>query len=408
MPPRRPKPRRPPPPDRDPEFAGPDEGAGTWRPTGARPARKVPKEPGPVGGPSWGERILFGAVGARNLATFCGQFASYLDAGVDLLRALGSLEKQFARTALGPVIGRLQLATRRGEALADAMAGEAQAFDPLFLSMIRVAEARGGIPETLRRMARHYETRDRLIRQARSAMIYPVIVLVLATAVVALLTMFVLPALTGLLDVKVGVTMPLPTRLLMGLSAFMQRVGWWAVPAAVLGAVFGLLWTYRTRAGKAALDEASLYVPVLGLLLRKIDTTRFARTLSALLGSGVDFGESLDLTADVLHLVPFRRAVRGTRTLVLEGTELSRALEDSGRFSPDVIAVIETGEETGMLPEALGRLADSYEEQVASMVKNLGSLIQPILMIGLGGIVFFIVLAFVMAYASILTNLGRP
>src|SRR5439155_24967757 len=106
----------------------------------------------------------------------------------------------FTRTALGPVIGRLQLSVRRGEALADAMAREAQAFDPLFLSMIRVAEARGGIPETLRRMAQHYETRDRLIKQARSAMIYPAIVLTLATAVGALVTLFVIPALLGLLE----------------------------------------------------------------------------------------------------------------------------------------------------------------------------------------------------------------
>ncbi|HEX8202688.1 MAG TPA: type II secretion system F family protein [Isosphaeraceae bacterium] len=399
LPPRRPRP---------PRISA--AGGGSGLPTGATPARKVPKEPPPaLGGPSWGERVLFGSVGAGHLATFCGQFASYLDAGVDLLRTLASLEKQFARTALGPVLGRLQLAVRRGEALADAMAAEAQAFDPLFLSMMRVAEARGGIPETLRRMARHYETRARLIRQARSAMIYPVIVLSLAAAVVALLTLFVLPGLISMLEIRGGAaSLPLPTRLLMGFSAFMQRMGWWLIPVVVVGKVGGLIWAYRTRPGKAALDEASLYIPVLGLLLRKIDTTRFARTLSALLGSGVDYGESLDLTADVLHLVPFRRAVRGSRTLVLEGTELSRALEETHRFGPDVIAVIETGEETGMLPEALGRLADSYEEQVASMVKNLGQLIQPLLMIGLGGIVLFIVVAFVMAYASMLTNLGRP
>src|SRR4029453_17471695 len=101
---------------------------------------------------------------------------------------------------------------------------------------------------------------------------------------------------------------PLPTRLLMGFSTFVQQLGWWLIPVVVIGAVFGLIWAYRTRTGKAALDELSLYVPILGKLLRMIDTTRFARTLSTLLGSGVDYQESLELTADVLHLVPHRRA----------------------------------------------------------------------------------------------------
>ena len=144
-------------------------------------------------GPNWWERILFGRVSSGQLAQFSRQFGTYLNAGVDITRSLSSLEKQFSGTALGPVIGRMQVAIKRGASLEDAMSSEPQTFGPMYLSMIRVAEARGGVPETLKMLAQSLEARQRLIRQARSAMIYPVIVLVIAGGVVALITVFLLP-----------------------------------------------------------------------------------------------------------------------------------------------------------------------------------------------------------------------
>jgi type IV pilus assembly protein PilC len=408
-------------PTRAPAGRGPEETTepgSTWQPAQAsRPTKKGSGrsgagEPPPVsGGPTWTERLLFGSVSTAHLATFCRQFAAYLSAGVDLMRSLTSLEKQFARTALGPVIGRLQLAVRRGDALAEAMGRERAAFDPLLLSMIRVAEARGGVPETMRRMAEHYEARLRLYRQARSAMIYPVIVLLVAAAVVALLTIFILPMIVGLLTEIAGRSgadsLPLPTRFLMSFSKFVQYVGWWAIPLGFVVGFFVLVRAYKTPAGRGAMDEAALYVPVLGKLMTKIDTTRFARTLAALLDGGVDIGASLDLTGDVLHLTPFRRALQGARTAVMEGTELSEALRASGRFGPDVVAIVNSGEETGKLPETLERLADDYEEQVTYMVKNLGHLIQPLIMIALGGVVLFIILAVLLPYISMITSLAK-
>src|SRR4051794_31699851 len=188
-PPERPKPKPKSRPGSNPARGGkvPDDGE-TWRPaSSSRPAKRPARDEATLmpesGGPAWFERVLFGSVGTAHLAGFCRQFASYSDAGVDLLKSLASLQKQFSRTALGPVLERLQLAVRRGDSLGDAMAREPQAFDPLFLSMIRVAEARGGVPETMRLMAGHYEARLRLIRQARSAMIYPIAVILIAGAV---------------------------------------------------------------------------------------------------------------------------------------------------------------------------------------------------------------------------------
>lgn len=387
---------------------GPDDEPAPPRP--ARPRRSIADEPTPDrGGGTLVERVRFGRVNSGLMATFCRQFSVYLNSGVALTTTLDSLAKQYKGTALGPVIDRMGLAVRRGEAISDAAAREPRAFDPLFLSMIRVAEARGGLPEVLRGLSAHYESRQRLVRQARSAMIYPSAVILVSLAVGGLITIFVLPKLVEILrDLSRGrgIDLPLPTRMLVALSDFIQAYGWWLGPIALIGGGLALLYAYRTPRGKAVLDEVILRVPVMGKLLRMIDTARFSRTLSDLLNAGVDVGSSLELTADVLHLVPYQKAVRALRRPIVQGTELSEALEATGRFDADVLAFVESGEETGNLPESLSRVADDYEERVAYMVKNLSSLIQPLILIVLGTIVGFIAIAFIMAYISVIANLS--
>ncbi|MDB5351547.1 MAG: type secretory pathway, component PulF [Planctomycetota bacterium] len=376
---------------------------------GGKSKSATTREPVPVsGGPGWFERVLFGRVSTTHRAMFCRQFGAYLDAGVDLLKSLDSLRTQFERSAMGPVIGRIAQGVRQGESLTDAMEREPQAFDAQFLAMMTVAEARGGVPETLKMMAASYEAKQRLIRQARSAMIYPIAVLSIAFGVGMLLTIFILPGLVSILEDAIRdkpIDLPLPTRILIGINTFMLKMGWLVLPLGVAGSIFGLFWLYRRPRGKAFLDEILMRLPVLGKLTKMIDTTRFARTLSVLLEAGVNIGDSLALTASTLHLVPFRRAVTGSREAVMEGSELSEALLASHRFSSDVIAIVNSGEETGKLPESLKRLADDYEERVEFMVKNLGSLIQPVIFVFLGGIVLFIALAFFSVYIMLLTGM---
>ena len=412
-PPRRP--RRPEPDSYQPE---PEPEPSTWTPAPRPAARPAARRENPYAAPttpagesSWLERLMYGKVSPAILSTFCRQFASYLDAGVDVKKAIGNLQDQFARTALGPPLGRLGQSLRRGDGFAESFAREPSTFDPLFLAMMRAAEARGGVPEILRRLSTQYEARRRLMRQAKTALIFPLAVLAIAGGVVVLLVYFVLPVLVNILEDmtrKGGGTesLPGPTRLLVGMTHFATSIGWWAVPLGVVAALFGLKFAYKTPAGRSAIDEACLHIPVLGPLLRKIDTARLARTLGSLLEGGVDVGHSLALTTDVMRMAPYQRALRGARTLVKEGSELAEALDASGRFGTDVISTIETGEESGQLPETLEHLAEDYEEQVSHMVKNLGSLIQPFLTIALGGFVAFIVIAFMMAYVSVISGLA--
>ena len=371
------------------------------------PRRSSMEPPATIGKSRWYQRT-FGRVAVGHLVNFSRQFATYLDAGINLYRALESLRRQYERTALGPVIGRLQLAVRRGESLTDAMSREPATFDHYFLSMMRVGEVRGSVPETLRLLSVEYESRQRMVRQTKSALIYPAFVILTAVAVSALLTILVLPPLVGIMQEAVRhkhVFLPLPTRILIRLSNFIRTGGWWGIPLTLVGTVALVVGAYRLERGKALLDAALLRLPVVGHLLWKVDTTRFCRTLSTLLDAGVDIGSSLELTADTLLLVPMRRAVLQARDSIIRGESLSASIELTNRFPPDIPALMNSGEETGRLPEMMLMVADQYEEQVDFIVKNLGTLLQPVITVMIGGIVFFIAVAFFMGYAAVLTNL---
>lgn len=370
---------------------------------GERPRRRETIE----AGPKWYERILFGRVSSGQLAQFCRQFASYLNAGVDFQKSLSSLEEQFQRTALGPALGRIRARIKAGSTLEEAMGREKQIFGPMFLSMIRVAEARGGVPETLKILGRNYEARQRMIRQARSAMIYPAIVLIIMGGVIALLSMFVLPIFASTLaDISKGARLPWASRGLLAFSGFISAGGWWLFPLVLIGVPLGLLRAYKTAAGKEVIDRALMMTPVMGKLCRTLDTSRFARTLGTLLDAGVDVGSSVDLTARAMAMNPMRDAVLSAREKIARGAELSVALAPTRQFDREVIAILESGEETGKTPESLEHLADDYEERATLMVKNMGQLIQPLLTVLLGLLVLFVILAVALPYFQMITSLG--
>jgi type II secretory pathway component PulF len=375
----------------------------------AVPRRPSTEPPATIGRAKWYQRG-FGRVATKHLVNFCRQFAGYLDAGINLYRAMESLRRQYQWTSLGAVIGRLQLAVRRGESLTDAMSHEPGAFDRYFLSMMRVGEVRGSVPETLRLLSTEYDSRQRIVRHTKSALIYPAFVIFVSITVSALLTILVLPPLVDIMRGVIRerrVELPAPTQWLIRLSDFIAAGGWWGIPLVLFGTVALILGLYRLERGKAALDVILMRMPVVGKLLWKIDTTRFCRTLANLLEAGVDISSSLELTADTLFLVPMRRAVLHARESVIQGESLSGSIELTNRFPPDIAALINSGEETGRLPEMMLTVADQYEEQVEFIVKNLGTLLQPIITIVVGGVVFFVAVAFFMGYASVLSNLGQ-
>lgn len=360
------------------------------------------------GAPRGIDKFVFGSVSAGQLGVFCRQLAAYQEAGVDLRKSLRNLSTQFAHSPLGPALGRIGTAIRSGDSLADAFRKEPKIFDKLFISLMQVAEARGGVPETLRELSRHYEAKQRMLRQAKSALIYPICVLTVGLGVAGLVVFVVIPVFASLLrDISRGKPLPGPTQALLALADFATSIGWWVIPALVIGTVVTLRLMYKNPRGKRLLDEVILLIPVFGLLVRKLDITRFARSLSLLLEGGVAIDDSLQLAGGVLRMSPFADAVAASRAQVLEGIELSPALEATRRFPVDLLASVAIGEETGKLPENLARIADEYESQAEFMIKNLGALLQPLIYIAMGGIVLFIILAVFLPYLQILSGLAQ-
>lgn len=392
----------------------------TWRPARPKSARqerpgqskaKARSNPGSAAVPSragWFDRLLGGRAGPLVLSTYCRQWSQYWDAGIDLNRSLVQLAQRFQRTPLGPATERVRASIRAGADLPGALAREKDVFDPLFLAVMRVADARGGAVETLRELADYYEARGRLVRRAKSAMIYPAIVLTASLAIAFLISVFLLPMFaTMLADLgRGGGTLPLPSRALMAFSGFMAGAGWWAVPLATVGVIFLLRGWYRTASGKATLDRVLIRIPVFGKLLRLIDQARLSRALSALVEGGVGVLPALQLSRDVVRLDPFHQAVSLAERRVREGETLADSFAESPVIDDDTIAVVATGEETGKLPEALNKLAEQREEQIEHTVRNLGALIQPLVMVFLGGLVLFIILAVLLPYISALTSLA--
>ena len=217
------------------------------------------------------------------------------------------------------------------------MGHEPAVFDHYFLSMMRVGEVRGSVPETLRLLSIEYSSRQRIVRQTKSALIYPAFVIFVSVTVSALLTILVLPPLVNIMRGVIKerrVELPLPTQWLIRLSDFIAAGGWWGIPLTLFGSVALLIGVYRLERGKALLDHVLMRLPVVGGLLWKIDTTRFCRTLSTLLDAGVNIGSSLELTADTLFLVPMRRAVLRARDSIIQGESLSASIELTNRFPP--------------------------------------------------------------------------
>lgn len=345
---------------------------------------------------------------ASDLSRFCLAFSQLLDAGVPLSRSLAQLEKQFAGRPLGARLAEVRRDAKAGVGLADAFGKHPETFDEFFRAMLAVAEARGGYPEIFRELARHYEVKERLTKQVFSALIYPAIVLTFALLLTFFLSWVILPLFASFLeDMGRRGPLPLPSRVLMAISAFMTAVGFWLFPAILVAALVLIPRWYRTAAGKRAIDGLLRRIPVLGNLYNLLDQARFARAMAILVESGIDYAESLRLAGATLFLDGSRGAVAAMADLVEEGTELAVAADlASGFLDFELHQAIETGEESGNLPQILDRVAANYEERAALIVKNLGTIIQPVLYVALGGIVLFVILAVILPYLSLITAGG--
>jgi type IV pilus assembly protein PilC len=354
-------------------------------------AAKAPKKPRGKG------------VSAKDLAVFTRQFSVMIGAGLPLVQCLEILGTQQEDKNFGEVILATRADVESGASLADAMKGHPKAFDSLFTNMIAAGEAGGILDAILKRLATYIEKAVKLQGQVKSAMIYPVAVIVIAAVVVGLILWKVIPTFATLFA-GLGADLPLPTRVVIALSNGLVRFGPFIV-AGIVGLGFGFRSYYATPGGRKVIDGIVLKLPVLGLLMRKIAVARFCRTLSTLLASGVSILEALDITARTAGNAVVEEAIYTTRKSIEKGETIAAPLRQTAVFPPMVVQMIGVGEATGALDTMLSKIADFYEEEVDVAVAGLLTLLEPIMIALLGGVVGGIVIAMYMPIFSLISQL---
>ena len=358
---------------------------------GAMPGADAAKRrPLPGNGWLWRFRRV---VGKRERAVFTRQLAALVGAGMPLVDSLDLLARQERNPLWRKVIGGLADGIRSGGTLAQGMARHPAIFDRLFVGMAAAGESGGKVDIVLERLARHLEKSGRTESRMRTAMIYPLVIMVVAAAIVVALMTFVVPRFEKIfLTVLKGAPLPALTAGVLNTSRFVQHQWPWLVGAAALAGAVGR-WLRHRPAGARAFDRLLLRLPVVGDLVLKTAVARFSRTLGTLLVSGVPVLESLQLAREACGNIHLRAAVEDVRLRVREGEGMAAPLEDGGVFPVMVAGMVEVGEETGALPAMLGHVADLYDEEVDQAVASLTSLIEPVMIVLMAGIVGTIVIA---------------
>jgi type IV pilus assembly protein PilC len=348
-----------------------------------------------------------GRVTGRDLSVFCRQFATMIDAGVSLVRCLAVLEEQSSSGKLRAIIREIQVSVESGETLSRSLTRWPNIFSNLFVGLVRAGEVGGVLDETLNRLATFLEENERLRRKVKSAMTYPVLVLLFATGVVIGLVTFVLPKFVEVFnDLGISKSLPRPTQILIEVSNFITHKWFMVIGGALLFIIAVTQYTH-TRIGRRHYDWIKLKVPVFGKLNHKIALARFSRTLGTLLVSGVPILQALETVAGAVDNEILSDAILSARAAIREGEQIGDPLQRSGLFPPMVIQMIAIGEETGSLDNMLNKIADFYESEVDATLASLTAALEPIMIVLLGGVVGFIVISMFLPLVSAISQLQQ-
>ena len=345
-----------------------------------------------------------GKVATKDLAIFFRQFSVMIDAGLPLVQCLEILASNQENIAFQKCLTGVRTTVEGGSTLANAMRQWPKIFDDLCTNMIEAGETGGILDTILQRLATYVEKAVKLRQAVKSAMIYPVSVISIALLVVGALMKWVVPIFANLFA-GLNVDLPLPTRIVMGMSNFVGRFGWLVIPG-LAALFFGTKWVRSSPKGRLILDGMLLKVPVLGLLLRKIAVARFTRTLGTLITSGVPILEGLAITARTSGNAVLEVSLMKVRKAVEEGRTIVDPLKESGVFPNMVVQMIGVGEATGAMDAMLQKIADFYEDEVDAATKDLLTLLEPLLIGFLGVAVGGIVISLYMPLFSMIAKLA--
>jgi type IV pilus assembly protein PilC len=342
----------------------------------------------------------------KQLMMFTRQLATLVDAGLPLLRGLQVLARQEKNPKLRRATIEMAESIESGSTFAEAVAQQPRIFNKLFVNMVKAGEVGGVLDVVLIRLAEFMEKAQRIKSKIISAMVYPIVVLIMASAILTFLMVFIVPKFQDIFkDLLEGEQLPGLTRFVMGISKTLTvRLPLVIIVIVALVVLFKVLG--KTRAGKYAIARLKLNMPVFGLLIRKTAIARFTRTLGTLMTSGVPVLQALNIVRDTVDNEAIARAVQLIHDSVKEGENMAPPIEAAKVFPPMVVSMVEVGEETGALPEMLMKVADSYDDDVDNTVAGLTSIIEPILIIGLAVVVGTIVISLFMPLISIIGKLS--
>ncbi len=339
-----------------------------------------------------GIQSALSGVTVKDKAVFSRQFAALVNAGVAIVRSLGVLAEQCPNPKMKKALQEISADVQQGTNLSDAMRKHPQCFDNLYVSMVQAGEVGGVLDEVMNRLAKLLEDVARLQNQIKSALAYPVVVGLLAIAIFIAMTVFLIPIFAGIFK-QLGAELPPLTQFMLGVSEVLRSWKVVVLIAFLIGASIGLQMYYKTRMGRETIDRISLKVPLFGDLIQKSAVARFSRTFGALTRSGVPILTALEIIRDTAGNQVIANAVDASRRDIQQGGMISIALQKEKVFPIMAIQMISIGEETGELDKMLGKVADFYEDEVEQAVKALTSVIEPVMIVILGGMVGMILLS---------------
>jgi type IV pilus assembly protein PilC len=370
--------------------------------------KKGPKQAkkGTARGPGGKKKKSFtiGKVSAKNLTLFTRQLSTLQDAGLPILRSLKILENQskpgVLKNSLMDVIDDIE----SGSTLSEAMSKHPKAFDRLYCNMVKAGEAGGALEVILQRLADFKEKSQTLKRRVKGAMVYPIVVILVATCIVGFILYFIIPKFKAIFA-DFGVDLPAMTVFLLTASDFIIQKFWVVIVTPIVVWIMIKL-LYRNRTGAYILDRIWLMIPVMGTIIEKSTVARTMRTLGTLVQSGVPILDALNIVKDTAENAVFERAFARIYDSIREGETIAQPLKESRIVDDIVVNMIDVGEETGDLDTMLNKIADNYEEEVEVLVESLVSLLEPIMIVILGGIIGFIVIALFMPLIQLISKLS--
>ena len=343
----------------------------------------------------WGQITIGGRIKSKDLTVFSRQFATMVNSGLSMLRCLYVLEEQTPNKKLAAVISEVRADVEAGISLSDSLEKHPRVFSKLYVSMVRAGELGGILDEVLNRLATQLEKEDSIRRAVKSAMVYPVLIGSFAIIVLLGMVLFLIPVFAGMYRDLGNAKLPFLTRIMMGISDAMLKFPLnIIILVIIIGAIYGLIRLKRTDRGTHAWDRMKLHIPMgIGEIIRKLAVARFSRTLGTLITSGVPILQAIEITGQAAGNAVIEDAMEDVQQSVKEGQSITAPLVKVSVFPAMVTQMISVGEETGSLDAMLNKIADFYEDEVNAAVKSLTSILEPILMLFVGGLVGTVVIS---------------